>query len=315
MGFYGRLLPKMSCECQYKPYVVSADVEGLLKKWTRINGYQLPDSPFFLGMLTDLQEILSASFGAEVEIVPEKKLRAGLINLCRSSELPIVSLDRAYLNETSSNVIGFLETNRAVDESLRDIGLISRPNSPAIDAQIDSLTNYLYSMGLDKIALIDDVIFSGSGIIKISNYFKEKGIMVEKVIAGIIVGKGLENLRNNGVGALWLELYPEVIDEVCERDFVAGVPLSGRLVLDGSGKVYSAPYFYPLGNPVEWASIPEAKAGDFSRFCLEQSILLWGMIENENQSTIPMKAIPRKLKISGITEEVSIVKALTHLKK
>lgn len=303
----------MDCEYEYKPYVISADIEGLLKKWARSDGYQLPESPFFLGMLADLQKTLSACFGTEVEIVPERKLRAGLTNLCQSSELPIVSLDRAYLEETTPNVVGFLETNRAVDENLRDIGLVCRPNCPPVDIQIDSLTRYFLSKGIGRIALVDDVIFSGGGIIDTVRSFQEKGVVVERVITGIIVGKGLKNLRDNGVNILWLELYPEVIDEVCERDFVAGVPYSGRLMLDGDGKQYGAPYFYPLGNPVEWASIPEAKAEDFSRFCLEQSTLLWAKFEKESQATIPMKALPRKLRISGAIEEISIVKILTNL--
>lgn len=305
----------MICEYEYKPYVVSADIEGLLKKWARSDGYQLPETPFFLGMLTDLQKSLSECFGTEVEIVPEKKLRAGLISLCKSSEFPIVSLDRAYLEETSPNIVGFLETNRAVDENLKDVGLVCRPNCPPVDIQIDSLISYFLSMEIRKVALIDDVIFSGGGIIDIVKSFEKRGVMVEKVIAGIIVGKGLNNLRKNGISPLWLELYPEVIDEVCQRDFVAGVPYSGRLMLSGNGKIYGAPYFYPLGNPIEWASIPEAKADDFSRFCLEQSILLWTKIENESQAVVPIKALPRKLKITGITEDVSIVKGLFGLKK
>jgi len=245
-----------------------------------------------------------------------KKLRSGLISLCKFCELPVVSLDRAYLNdETNQNIVGFLDINRAVDEKLRDIGLVCRPNSPDIKTQINLLENLLNKTGTKRIALVDDVIFSGKGIINIINLLKERGILVEKVIAGIMIGNGLEKLKHEGISTLWLELCPEVVDEVCERDFLAGVPLSGRIILDGDGKLYSAPYFYPFGNPVEWASIPEKTAEDFSQFCVEQSTLLWGKIEKINNSTIPLKAIPRKLKIQGITEEVSIVKALEKLKK
>lgn len=48
-----------------KPYVVSSDVRGLMGRWGRETGYQVPSDDFFHGITSNLQSVLEGIFPAE----------------------------------------------------------------------------------------------------------------------------------------------------------------------------------------------------------------------------------------------------------
>ena len=97
-------------------------------------------------------------------------------------------------------------------------------------------------------------------------------------------------------------------DEICKRDFFACVPMSGRMLIDNEGVVWSAPYFKPFGDPQKWASIPESAVAEFSKFALKQSILLWQKVEDLSQATISTNIVPRKIR--ELEKEICVVQAL-----
>lgn len=292
-----------------RPYVVSADSRGLMKSWARENKLTLPNDEYFQGMLKDLEATLRQYF-SEVDIVPEDFLRQGLNGLIKSSPVPVVSLDRAYINPKQSNLVGFLDATRTVDSNLNSTGLGSRALEITLERQIGQLAA---KQSGKAIALADDVIFEGKTMLQLVQKLRNKGVAVDAILAGISIREGKELLEQNGVRVDSLIVYDQVIDEICERDFVVGSPYSGRSVVNGKGIIEGAPYLYPFGKPIEWASIPPEEAINFSLFALSQSLQLWAKTEQLSRQSIPTQQVSKP--VFGLPEGKSMSEAIAEVMK
>jgi hypothetical protein len=292
-----------------KPYVVSADTKGLLKSWARESGLTLPSDDYFQGMLKDLESTLDQYFD-QVDIVPEAFLRRGLNGLIKNSPVPVISLDRAYVNPKQNNLEGFLDVTRTVDANLNNTGLGSRYLEIALERQIKQLSARQSGRA---IALVDDVIFEGKTILELVEKLRRRGVTVDAVYSGITIKEGQDLLEKNGVRVNSLIVYDQVTDEICERDFVVGTPYSGRSVVNGKGVIEGAPYLYPFGKPVEWASIPEEDALSFSLFCLYQSIQFWAKTEQLSCQNISPQQVSKP--VFGLPENRSMSRAITDVMK
>lgn len=283
------------------PYIVSADVPGLLDRWASTEGYRIPSSTYFEDMSSDLATSIETATGNTVEVVPEKELRDGMEDFVHKSHHPVISLDRAYFDADHPGIEGYIDVTRAVKEevdaegniSFASAGVISpRPGFPPINDQLEALRTPEDS----PITLLDDVIFSGEGAVDLANRLRAVGRPVAKIIAGIGIQEGINRLQELGIEVECVRTYEEVIDEVCQRDFLAGVPMSGRTVFGENGNNWSAPYFLPYGNPENWASIPADQCAAFSRFCMQQSVDLWSEVEAASGRLVPAAALPRTLR-------------------
>ncbi len=263
-------------------YIISEDILVLLSLWAQKNDYVIPHSLIKL-LRQRMYEELKNIFGDIVEIISEEKLRQGLQTICQQTDLPIVSLDRSYLQHKWQ-----ININRVVDKELNDLCEKERFGYAPLSDQITTLKK----AGLRQIALLDDVIFSGNGIISLTDQLEKAGIKVEQIIAGIVVGEGNDRIAKRRIPISAVCRYESVIDEICERDFYPGVPFSGRTI-DGLDANIGAPYLYPFGKPEEWASIPADKAKSFSDFCLRQTIDLWRGIETASKKPVRCSDIDR----------------------
>jgi hypothetical protein len=263
-------------------YIISEDISLLLGSWARENGFLVPIALIKL-LRQEMHAELERIFGNKVEVITEEALSQGLVEICRTTDLPIVSLDKSYLQHEWR-----LDINRAVDLELNDLGEKERFGCQPLDEQIARLKE----AGLCHIALLDDVVFSGNGIVRLSNQLRQSGIEVALIIAGIVIGEGAERITNNEINILAVRHYAEVIDEICERDFYPGVPFSGRSIYNQSRNV-GAPYLRPFGKPEEWASIPASESDGFSNFCLRQTIALWRGIEKVSDRPVKCSDISR----------------------
>jgi hypothetical protein len=270
-------------ECvQNKPYVVSADIKTLLELWSVEKGYTLPDSGFFKQLRTDFVSRMTSIFPG-FELVSEDELSSGLTEMVKENNVFPVSLDRVYYRSQPS-----LDITRVVDSNGNSRGLGKRAESSLLLSQFRELKN----RGLTKIALVDDVIFTGDLLERVSGVLEKMGIEVPIIYAGIGISEGIDKLTATGRQVFCVKKYPKVIDEVCERDFYPGVPLSGRLVDDSNT---GAPYILPFGNPVEWASIPQKSQVSFSRFCINQTICLFTAIEDASGKVVSCTDVERKV--------------------
>lgn len=292
---------------EHAPYVVSADVSRLMRTWAAKNRYRVPNEAYFSGMLRDLESVLNSYFHS-VQVVPERYLVAGLSGMADRSPIPIISLDRAYIDDSLANLAGYIDITRTVGENLESNGLSERPGSLPIETQVDLLSN---SLDTDRVALLDDVLFEGGTHTTIAEWLRKKGIIVEQVLVGVSIKEGEEKLAREGIGVQSLLSYGAVVDEICERDFIAAVPMSGRTVVTATGEVFGAPYFSPFGKPEKWASIPPEYAQVFSDFCLAQSIMLWQKIERMSKSSIATHEVPKA--VFGLEPSHSIVTSLRRV--
>ena len=290
-----------------KPYVVSADTQGLLKIWALKNNLTLPNDLYFEAMLRDLERTLNQFF-SEVDVIPENFLRQGLNELISTSAYPVISLDRAYINNGQKNIIGFIDATRTVDAELNSVGLGSR----VIEATLTRQLNQLATIQAGKtINLVDDVIFEGKTMFQLVQKLRNRGVTVDTVFSGITILEGQELLENNGVGIKSLLVYDQVVDEICQRDFVVGAPYSGRSVVNNNGVIEGAPYLYPFGKPVEWASIPAESATDFSLFLLSQALQLWATAEKLSDQKISTQLLARP--VFNLPNNQSISKSIAEV--
>jgi len=249
------------------PYVVSQDVALLLGLWAKTRGFQIPSSVFFAGWREEFTLFMKGVFPSFLS-VSEEEMRGGLSTLLAEADLPVLSLDGVYVQADLS-----LELARQVDRCGKDCGIRYRPGTASILHQVRRIQR----SGVREVVLADDVIFSGTLIERVCRLLGGLQIRVPIVCAGVGIGEGIEKLTGQGFDIRCVRIFEKVVDEICERDFVPGVPQSGR-ALWGEDRV-GVPYLFPFGDPVGWASIPPERAESFSSFCLFHTTVLFEEIE------------------------------------
>lgn len=210
--------------------------------------------------------------------------------------IPIVSLDKIYINPDDENIY-FLDCTRIADKN----SLISR-RGYKLDVQIRDLSNKLKKR---DVILADDVVFSGSVLKNIINMFNLYGINVVGVIASICMKDAYDYFNlilKYGIKVNYL-MSNDVIDQICERDFYFGIVGSGIMVYRNS-RLYKAPYFKPFGNPYERASIPLEFEKKFSLGCLDRSIYLWEEIDRMRNGETMIYELPERIVDTDINEGV-----------
>ncbi len=233
-----------------RPYVVSCDLATL---W-REAGFVVPDT-VLEGFRAEVKSALHVSVGS-TEWISESELRDGLSDILANSSFPVVSLDRVYAPRALQ-----INVTRLVDGGLRDAGYGTRDGIYTdLTAIVDEVAATIHER---DIALVDDVVFSGAMMERIIDLFLERNIRVGHVFAGVAIGEGIERLRARNCSVTAVREYSEVTDEICERDFMPGAPLSGRTVMGLLNT--GAPYVLPFGKPTQWASIPKNVEREFSR--------------------------------------------------
>ncbi len=266
-----------------KPYIVSADIYLLLKKWAKSKNLTLPEKEFFQELRNEFSAYMLGIF-PNFELISEEEIYEYLSQVAFESKLPIVSLDPVYLAGDYS-----LELTRTVSIDGTDQGLRHRFDSCTLLKQLFQIQQ----SGVKEICLIDDVIFSGVLMERIIKLFSSIGIRVKVVCAGVGIGKGINRISNLGHSVYCLKAYDAVIDQVCERDFYLGIPYSGRSLCDSQN--IGLPYIFPYGKPDKWASIPFLSQKTFSEFCINQTIILFREIEKSSGRIIDCSDIGRKV--------------------
>lgn len=247
-------------------YVVSQDAQLLLQNWAKMYGFIVPSEVNFVS--EKLTNYLRQIFPS-VELVSAGELQSGMTSLASATSLTAVSLDRVYFQGELH-----LDVTRAVNELGDDTGVVARHGYESLAKQVANLKNSL--RGQREVVLVDDVIFSGGLLVELIDLLKTQEISVSVVVAGVAIGEGVDVLKDRGIEVRAVHVFTTVIDEICERDFLPGVPLSGRTVV-GTEKE-GAPYILPFGRPQSWASIPEVWEKKFSKFCLNLTADMFDLI-------------------------------------
>jgi len=289
------------------PYVMSGDAHCLLSGWSSASGFGVPGISFFRQMVTERVKFLQDTFHLHCIHDNEEDLSAGISNHLSASNLPVIALDQNYVKCPHIP----LEVSRLCDPtSLKGQVLGSRNETP-FHLQLD----HIATLGHREVQLADDVIFTAEDLAKvIIPSLKERCVAVKRVVAGILVGKGKDTLKefHPDIEVVAVRYYPKVWDEVCERDFLAGVPQSGRLFGKDGMPIFPktcAPYFRPWCRNSsgecflhKWATLGseknslemERKILEWSHFCLVQSIRLWEEIERLSRRSVHCDELDRR---------------------
>lgn len=258
-----------------KPYVVSQDLGFLLGNWSARTGFLV--NPTALACYRNtLNQALQAVFGC-IEVVPEAEIAFNMEQLVAASGLPTVSLDGVYHHSVYQ-----LAITRQVTPDGDDLGLGSRFGYPTIAEQLTQLVERLQQAGHTTVALVDDVVFSGDLMTMVRDWLAAADIAVPLAIAGVAVGDGWQKLHQNGLELRAFRSYEQVVDEVCERDFLPGATQSGRTIYPFGPRDAGLPYLLPFGRPREWASVPDNELQSFSRACLLAAADLYYTIGQES---------------------------------
>lgn len=282
------------------PYIVSADIFLLLKKWANANNFILPEEELFNYLRKEFSDYMMQIF-PDFELILEQEISDHLNKASYATGLPCISLDPIYFSGGFS-----IELTRKINLKRVDQGLQHRFGGEVLLKQL----NYLKSQNISEVCLVDDVIYSGSLMDRVIKLLSHAGISVPVVYAGIGIKMGINRLLYDGREINCLKIYNEVIDEVCERDFYPGVPYSGRSLI-GKENI-GLPYILPYGIPGEWASIPIKWQEPFSEFCLEQTIKLFEEIQKTSKKIIYCSDIKRKVPGQPLTGSyIDFLKSLT----
>lgn len=252
------------------PYVISAELDiARADQGQIIRRGSIED--FRQGLDADLR-----AMGKETLWVPADTIRRGLGREIAKTSLPVVSLDDRYVSSADQ----YLGISRGVDPLLNDEGYVARRGYPAIGKQLAKVP----ALG-QEVMLVDDVLFSGEMVAWLAEALNAYGVKLGAVVVGIAIAEGMQKLDAEGIEVRALEVFDQVEDEICERDF-AVVPGSGRRVDALSA---NALYFDDKsGRPEAWASIAPNATGSFCANSLRRSIDLL-------QPGIPMQALGRFL--------------------
>jgi hypothetical protein len=282
-----------------KTYYVSEDIFGILSgggvpiNYFKNNGIKVPNENYINNLRLNFRKSLDGIFNS-IRIYSEYQMRSGMEKFLDETSLPVISLDRIYLRN-STKIFGFLDTTRI--DTNGNISQISR-NKNNLDNEIFKLSEKLYARAgtnAPEIALVDDVVYSGKSIMEIIKKFRSNGISVPFVFSAINTPESKSRLQQNGVAIKSSYKIDNFIDQICERDFYFGLPQSGQFVKNQDGTIYKQPYFLPFGNPVKRASIPKNKAIAFSANCMERSIGLWSEIQNLSNRKIDISELPEQI--------------------
>jgi len=317
-----------------EPYVVSRDLVPLLERWARENGFILPPAEFFDKLRREFTDYMKGMF-PRFEFVHEDELAKGISELVSKLASKLVSEKGLYPIILSLDSVYYptdppLGITRLVDEKGEDRGYGRRPGTLPLLKQfreIQKLKKELEEKSCNEdnednedneefeVILVDDVIFTGKLLKRIAKRLSKMGFKVY-IVAGIGIGKGVEELKEAGYEVYCVRIYERVIDQVCERDFYPGVPFSGRTVVDREvgGRNVGAPYILPFGNPGKWASIPAKYWVRFSKFCIQQAIRLFEEIEKLSGRSVTCEALGRSV-VTLPQDETRFVEALKKAEK
>lgn len=291
--------------------VFSNDIKKILNgnnplNYKYFNG-KLPNSLSNLidTLRTDFASNVNEIFNGQYEIITEEEMESSITSSTQQllNKLPIVTLDTIYLRPDNTSIY-FLDCTRLDKEN----SLVARKdmNNPySVNTQIIQLAKLFKLQRQTEIVIADDVIYSGSVIQKVINLFNEQGIKVKAIISAITTKSAQKKILNLENIPVLSEIILEdtIIDQICERDFYFGITGSG-IATRSNGYIKKAPYFYPFGDPVTRASIPEPSAINFSKNCILRSLQLWEGINSLTPNYVLIKDLPEQIMNTNPEEEI-----------
>lgn len=266
-----------------KPYVVTDDLRLVVDKFRDAKGLYPPSAQAMQEASAAIRDTLKTIFDA-VDIISAEEISNFLIEQAAKADLPVISMSTLVPRELTAGELSMSRsvalTRNGKGPRFQSMGAQPRyRHNPPVQEQFNRVSGMKPG---PEVAIIDDVVFTGGTIVNAVDALAKRGIAVKKIIANVAMTAAINRLSMLGIETVADRVYEDVIDEVCARDFLVGMPEGGRNVLLPDGQHACAPYIQPFGDTGNWASIPEDARENFSRRMLETSHAFWSEMENAN---------------------------------
>lgn len=254
-----------------------------MEQWVKDSFHHTLDLDF-TPIRSRLHRILS--FGDhEVMSIAYRDLHEGIHRLLAEDHRPIVSTDPVYANKRL-----MVNVTRACNHAReKQPGLHPRHGNDPLDHQLHRIAEHLCASSdrVVEITLVDDVIFSSNTLCELYDYALNVHLRIARAVCGILIGtsdRAELKQRNIHIDAAYTfsgaHPEPEVVDEICERDFFVFAPMTGRTLADTTQNA-GFPYIEPFGDARNWASIAPEKVHEVSRALIELNVDLLTQIEEQ----------------------------------
>lgn len=267
---------------QITPYVIFDDLALSLKNNNKIKGLKSFDVSYLGQMSQYVQNILSLYF-PNVGLVTSDNIERGIDDFVRSMrDHKILSLSPLLKQGTQVDEIGLshLYAPHAGEGDVCHhdyLGFQPRyTQSGAYEAYIKTIQETYRGQ---TVSIVDDVIFSGRSVLHLLDVLTAGGVQVRTVFTNVITGEAYQNLSSQGIEVRYLHRYDSVVDIVCMRDFIFGIPDGGMNFLQEDQSILFSTYIIPFGDIKKWASIDRRYKEHFSYHMLKIAAQFWHMLE------------------------------------
>lgn len=277
-------------------YILSEDLQHLLEHWVK-DQFKHDLDLDFTPIRNRLHRILS--FGNhQVMSIAYRDLHGGIHRLLAEDHRPIVSTDPVYANKRL--MVNVTRTCNHTRE--KQPGLHPRHGNDPLDRQFHRIAEHLGASHdhIVDITLVDDVIFSSNTLCELYDHALKAHLHIVRAVCGILIGTSDRTelkQRNIHIDAAYAfsgeHPEPEVVDEICERDFFVFAPMTGRTLADATQNA-GFPYIEPFGDAHNWASIDPGKVHEVSRALIELNVDLLKQIEEQLGHAIEFRHLYRK---------------------
>lgn len=172
-----------------------------------------------------------------------------------------------------------LHADKVFDEAARYFSITEYPGYSPLGVQVRTLKSFRR-----PVLLVDDILHNGYRLEKLDPLFKAENVRIERIIVGILSGRGLDLMRMQGRQVECGYFIPNLhywFTESLLYPFLGGDSAACRT---GSERALPSvnlilPYVYPR----YLHGVPDVKLRDFSALCLENAYNIFRVLEEEHQ--------------------------------
>jgi len=240
---------------------------------------------FFANLADTLQWSYSSKGNFELHLYDPNYLDESIRD--KAHNIPIVSLDSLMHDDVLEHMVsrGYYLGGK------KDFGQIARPGTDSLSQQANQIA---LSLKGAPAFVVEDDIFSGGSVIASLTQLKKNGVIINKLIPGIQVGKP-SKLLEMGIPVDPVIAYEttdgtDIFDKVDlgdPRDYLLGA--SGLVVKLTNGNYGRAPYILPFVSTTARAGIPQEIEKEFAAKVLQANLEFFNNVKVSIGKSILLK--------------------------